>query len=229
MNKQIKIGIIISSVMLLLVLGFAGLNYYLHDRNIIKVKDPQLSQENIKIYEDRLSKINESLKEEGLSTDAKYDRYLYKGFQLQALGRLYEAYEQYEKARELKPDMANAYLSISLVLLEMNDNKGAAESIKKAIELRPDSADYWKRYILIEKEKFNASNDKLNDLYVQALNKTGENIDMITVYAQFLEEIGNLQPAKEYWQKAIEANPDRKALYQTEIKRVEEKMKQLEQ
>lgn len=226
MNTKVKLGLVAAAIIVLLVAIFFGMNFSTQQDNFIKEKDPQLTQEERKIYEDRLAEANEALKNQNLDNDERYNWVMFKGFQLHGLGKLEDALKQFIEASKLKPEDSTAQVSLYTVYLDMQDNESARESIKKAIELKPTDPDIWKKYILLEKERFNASNELLTNLYSEALSKTNNHVDIITAYATFLEEIGNLQAAKEYWQKAVEANPGRRSLYEEEIKRLEAKMQQ---
>lgn len=78
--------------------------------------------------------------------------------------------------------------------------------------------------MLLKKDKEHASNDEINGLYIEALQKTQtlltSYVDIHTAYASWLESVGNLQASKEYWQKAINLNPDNKKQYQAEVDRL---------
>jgi tetratricopeptide (TPR) repeat protein len=60
----------------------------------------------------------------------------------------------------------------------------------------------------------------MDDLYTQALKSTGDNIDIVTVYAQFLWKIWKKEEAIKYWNKAIESYPEGKELYQAQIEQL---------
>ncbi len=220
MNK-VKLGIIIAVGILVLVGLFSY--FYQEDKNIILEKEPNLTADERQIYEDRLAEAEAKLKQ-AETNEEKYNLYLLIGFQKYGLGRFAEAKAAYRNAEKYneKKDYS-VYTALYQVQLDMQDNEGARDSIKKAIEYGSGVADNWLKYIILEKERFNASNETLNGIYIEALGATAgqSDFDVMANYAQFLESTGNLQGAKEYWQKAAEANPGNKAVYDAEIKRLD--------
>jgi tetratricopeptide (TPR) repeat protein len=75
----------------------------------------------------------------------------------------------------------------------------------------------------LEQKFNNADFNTINDLYVQALDKTGMYHDILVAYALYLEENGKYDLAINYWEKAIEKNPSKKSEYQENIRKLEEK------
>jgi tetratricopeptide (TPR) repeat protein len=222
-NTKVKLAIAFAVI---IVLGFAG--YALYNRqkaDIITEKDPNLSSEDRKTYEDKLSEQDRLLAEAKDDND-KFDALMQQGFYLYGLGKYQESKDKFFGAVDVKPQEYTAFTALYEVQMAMNDNKGAQESISKAISLKKDSADLWKRYIVLEKDRFGADKDKLNGLYIEALRETRENIDIITSYAAFLESVDNLQASKEYWQKAVVSYPANKAVYEAEITRLDTLIKQ---
>jgi tetratricopeptide (TPR) repeat protein len=222
MNTQTKV---ILSGVLVLVLFFAGLtwlNHYNYQSSLIREKDPGLTQDQRKIYEDRIALADAELAKSDLTQDQRFNALMSKGFQLYGLGKLEQSIEWYVKAAEVRPEDPNAYVAMYTSQLDMQDNRAAQKSIKQALELQPLNADAWKKYIVLERERFRAGNETLDGLYQEALSKTGHNIDIHTSYAVFLEGIGNLQGAKEQWQKSVEVYPANKAAYENEIRRLDQ-------
>ncbi|HEX5430084.1 MAG TPA: tetratricopeptide repeat protein, partial [Patescibacteria group bacterium] len=219
MPKNVKLGIIICIV---LVLGLGGVAIYQNahkDDNLVKTVDRNLSQADRDTYTGRISAAQDSL-DKSSNTDDKFNSYMTLAVNNYGLGQLEEAKKDYNEAVKLKPDTPTGYTGLFAVDQEMKDNAGAEAAIQKAISLQPANAGTWRQYIEFEKDVMHKSNAEINDLYVQALGKTSNSVDVMTVYAEFLGSDGNLESAKEYWQKAIAANPAGKDLYQKEIDRL---------
>lgn len=215
---------------IIIVLAIAGIAHYNKIKNnneksqsaFITEKDPKLTEEERKIVEDNLADIEKKLEEAKDATDKeKYDFTMQLGFQKNVLGKLAEARDAFLAAVEIQPENYTAPLALFHAYLAMGDNDSALASIKKAIELRSENAELWRQYIMLEKERFGATNEKIQEIYSEALIKTNSSVDIITVYAQFLEEKGDLQGAIEQWKKAIAAYPQSEALYQGEVARLE--------
>jgi tetratricopeptide (TPR) repeat protein len=220
MDFNLKKGIIASIILVLLVISFPYFNRVWSERNFIKEKTVNLSDEQRKIYEDRLTESEQKLKSD-LSDDEKYEWFLVQSYQYHGLGKLQDAKNSVLKAIKIHADKYNAYSFYYQIQMDMEDINGARDSIKKAIELDSSQSDLWKKYIQLEKDKFGADTNRLSDLYKEALDKTGENIDMVTAYAQFLESIGNLQGAIDQWEKAkTNYFEDPPPVYQGEIDRL---------
>ena len=223
MKKQQILAII---ACLLIVGGFVGYNQwnkYKKQTSFIQEIDRNLSPEDRKVYEDRLVEAEKYIAE-AQDNQAKSDALIYKAVQLSGLGQLALARDVFLEAVDINPENYNIYVHLYQVYFEMGDYKHAVSSIKKSLELKPNNPDAWKKYILLEKEKSKLSNGEINDLYFQALQKTLGHVDIHTSYAVFLEEIGNLEWAKDHWQKAIAAYPTNRVIYEAEIARLDQKM-----
>ncbi|MBU3924443.1 hypothetical protein KJ854_00730 [Patescibacteria group bacterium] len=215
---------------IVVVVAIAGIAYYNKTENnnekpqleFITEKDAKLTADERKIAEDRLADIRKKLEEIKDATDQeKYSLTMQLGFQKNVLGKIAEARDAFLAAEKMQPENYTAPLALFHAYLAMGDNDSALASIKKAIDLRSENAELWRQYIMLEKERFSATNEKLQEIYSEALAKTNSSVDIITVYAQFLEEKGDLNKAIEQWQKAIAAYPREEALYQGEITRLE--------
>ena len=204
------------------IVGYAQWKEKKRQASFIKQVDRKLTAEDQKIYEDKLAAAETGFND-AKNDDEKFDWTMEKATVLSGLGRLAQARLVFESAIAIKPQNYVGYFALFQVLQEMNDNQSALSSIKKVMEIKPENPANWRSYITFEKERLHASNPELNSLYIEALAKTHSNIDIITVYAQFLESIGNLQESKEYWQKAIIAFPPNTSLYQVEIDRLNKK------
>ena len=222
-NKQLIFGVIIA---ILLLGGFIGYNRWSESRkqaSFIQEVDRKLSDEDRKIYEDRLVEAEKFIAE-AQDNQAKSDALVYKAVQLSGLGKLALARDVFLEAAKVNPENFNIYVHLYQVYFEMGDYKQAESGIQKSLELKSDNPDAWTRYILLEVEKFNRPEREIRDLYAQAGEAVLEKSDIYTSYARYLEKIGDLQGAKEYWQKAIESNPTGRNIYEAEIKRIDEKL-----
>ena len=216
--------IIISLIILMLAVGAVVVYQATRKKpqapNFIMEKDWHLSAGDQKIYEDRITAI--MLKLSTATEDAiKFDLYSQLGFAEYGLGNLEASKGYFEQAIRISSDQYGVHLGLFQTLVEMQDNQGAEDSIKQAISIKPQDPDFWRKYIQLEIDRFHAADDQINVLFEEALNKTQSHIDVVTFYATWLEKVGNLHRAKELWQAAIEINPDKKAIYQQEIKRLE--------
>ncbi len=224
MPNKVKIGIIICLLLLVAVGIFSWFAKNKEESKFIREKDPQLTTENRKIFEDRLASSEQKLNNAQNDED-KFSWNMQIGYNLQALGKLSEAKRYFKDAIELKPENIVGYTALFQVQVDMTDYESARTSIKKAISLNPVNTDIWRKYILLEKEKFSASNDILNSFYLEALSKTNNSTDITTVYAEHLEASGNLQGALDQWKIATQQYPTNK-IYQAEVARLKKALGQ---
>ncbi len=229
MNNTTKISII---VCILLVLGVAGYVVYSDkhkDDAFVKEVQRNITPEDRKVYEDRITDTKTKL-ESTTDAPARYDFYLYLGYTEYALGHLQSSKEYFEEALKINKEQYDVYNGLFQTQVDMKDNEGAESSIKKAISIRKGNAELWRKYIQF-KMNIGANNDEINGLFVSAENDTrmngdkSNNTDIYTFYAPWLEKIGSYQAAIDYYNKAIDANPDRKPLYQAEIDRIKKLIK----
>lgn len=229
MEKKLQIGIILCVVIVLIV---AGAGWFLSrqeqqqtDRQFTNEVNRNLTLDQEHIYKDRLAQAEKWLNENpGGEVQDRYNSQVVVGHNLYGLGRLKQAREAYLKAVEMNPESPGAYTALYNVEIEMGDNDSALAHIQKAIEIGPKFPDPWIKLIEIKRDRFGASNEELNGIYVEAVVKTGENINILTNYAQFAEKTGNLQVAYEYWKKAGESNKENSKMYFAEAERVKAMM-----
>lgn len=225
MDKKIRIGLMACVV---IVLGVAVASFFMRHQEaqqaqskFITEKVQHLTLDDQHIYKDRIAQADKWLQD---NPDAKpEDRYnttMTKGHNLYGLGKLSQAKDTYLRASEIMPENYSAYVALCAVEVDMLDNDSALTHIRKAIELSPKNPDVWIRFIELKRDRFGASNEELNGLYVDAVVKTDNNINLLTSYAQFAEKAGNLQTAYEYWQKAAETNKENSKTYLAEAARV---------
>lgn len=226
MNKKI---ILVLIIIILVIYGAVFLNKKDDKPNdasvnltFITVKDSNLTEEEKRIIEDKVADIQKKIAEiEDGNDKERYNLIMQLGFQKNVLGKLAEARDAFLKAAKIQPEDYTAPIALFHIYADMGDNQSARESIEKAIQLQPEKADSWRQYIQFEKERFGATNEKLEEIFLEAMAKTNSSVDIITVYAQFLEEKGDLRGAIEQWKKAIAAFSQNKDLYQQEISRLE--------
>lgn len=188
---------------------------------IIKVKEVNLSSSELQLFTDRLAQANKMRQElpQDASPLAKRDVLVYRAAQLYGLGRLDEARQDYILAVQAAPEDYNVKLGLFEVYNEMSDYKMAEAAIVEAIRLAPLRPEHWRRYLAFKQDKLRASPAELDSLYKQALQKTYSHVDIIALYARFLESIGNLAGASDQWREALKQSPDNK-LYQQELERL---------
>lgn len=136
------------------------------------------------------------------------------------LGDLASAKEFYLKAVKITRHDPAVWASLFSVYRNMYDYKAARSAVQKSLEINGADWNLWRGYIEIEQFHLGADNNQLDSLYRQALLATNNSINIITVYAKFLEERGDLEGALKHWKMALEKDPQNE-LFQKEITRLE--------
>jgi len=186
---------------------------------VIQDVEPSMTPEAKAFYEKRLADAEKAVSE--LKPDAqnvdKFNAYRTLADAQFSLGKYNASKASFITALNLLPRDWDTWYVYSTDLAAMKDYDTSLEAVKKAIEINPNNPDFWTWQINLEKDRFNASQDRLNSLYLDALKNTKEDLSVVVAYARFLEEKGDKENAIRYWQKAIEINQAKSKDYQKEI------------
>jgi tetratricopeptide (TPR) repeat protein len=199
------------------------------EQHFIDYQDPKLEQAQLQPFLDRIKEADKKLAE--LPKDKKnsadhYQILLTLGSEYYPIGEYKKALDNYEAAVKMFPNEPVPYYAMATIDDARHDYQGSLAHINRAIELAPTNPDYWKFKISLLRDRLRESPDVLNALYLQALNSTKEHTDIITEYARFLSDVkGDLAGAVQYWKKAIEKNSEDKAIYESEIKDIQNRLK----
>ncbi len=225
MVRNVKIGIILS---ILLLAAVAGAGWYAQKKandKILKVVERNITPDDRKVFEGRISDLQAKLQASNDNAE-KYNLYLQLGQNKYILGLLQESKDYLNEAIKINSDQYDVYLALFLTEFDMRDFEGAEKSIKKAISIRKGIADLWRRHISLKIDT-NASKGEVIAIFDQAIKDIQQNgdalntTDIYTFYATWLEKSGNLAGSIDYWKKAIDVNPANKKVYEAEIKRIE--------
>jgi len=172
------------------------------------------------LISDRRGQI-EASKTQNVPLQEVYGLYIDLGLNLYALGDLKGAKEAYLQALDIAPNSPGVWVALYPVYRDMYDYDSARAAVKKSVSLNPRDWNMWRNYLELEQYQFHATTEQLDKLYQDALTATQTDINIVTVYAKFLEEQkGDLRSALNYWKIAAEQQPNNQA-YKDEIKRLE--------
>lgn len=229
MNKKyIVIIVSVIAVALAVLASFALMPRAEAPRDLVTSKDLGLTDKEKQVFLDEIAKAQEKLNNLGSSAsrEDKYKLNLHIGAQYYGLGEYQKARDSYKVATQAMPDNATPWAELFLAENSMRDYENARTHLQKAIDLNPGAPQYWRWYIDLEREQFAATNLQLETIFIEALQKTGESVDMIALYAVFLEkQKSNLAEAVVQWKKAIDKNPAQKSEYEAEILRLQNLLK----
>lgn len=178
-------------------------------------------EKNITVTEGKL----EASKKQNVPDQEVFNLYMQLGSYEYSRGNLIGARDAYLKAGELNPKGAGVWAGLFPVYRDMGDLDGAEGALKKTLSLNSKDWNIWRAYIDFEQYQRQASIDQLNKIYQDALEGTHTDINIVTVYAQFLEEQKHdLQSALNLWKIALLQQPNNQ-LFKDEIKRLEDLIK----
>lgn len=118
-------------------------------------------------------------------------------------------------ALEVSHNLLQVYASL---LVKMGNREAALPYIDIALRLMPLETNLWRTKIDIQRAIVGpAQLATIEDTYKNALQATKSDINMITLYAAYLAELGRHEEAITYWQIAQKTYPANFAVYQAEI------------
>jgi tetratricopeptide (TPR) repeat protein len=217
MQKKVSFSLAFS---IIVVLAFAWYSYSVtkYEASLVKEVSRNLSSEDRASYEKILVEADKSLTTK--QSKARVDVLMKKAQALQSLGKLAEARDAVKEALKIEKDNESLYYVLFGIQREMKDTYGAKKSIQTSLDLNGKSSNRWEKYLDFAQNDLKWNQKKINGIYEEALKINPKSLDLISMYAKFLEEKGDLEKAKEYWQKLIELDPEKKADYQKEVDRL---------
>jgi tetratricopeptide (TPR) repeat protein len=191
-------------------------NEKLQDRSV--TLDPATQ----KMVTERLANIEKTIAAFDEKTDKndKINNYFAQSADLQMFGRYKEAKIALEKALALKNN-AHIIHAYGVLLYQMGAGLDALSYIDLAIAQAPDVPNFWQTKIQLSRELYKGNLRVIEWVYTDGIRKTNEDIDLLTLYASYLAEMGRKQESIQYWQKAIEKNPSARDMYEMEIKNLQ--------
>ena len=122
------------------------------------------------------------------------------------LGQLEAAIEYYQKVLELKPDYAEIYSNLGVLLKQKGNLSAAVDSLKKALKIKPDLVEAHYNLGTILKKQSNLS--AAIEAFQQALKIKPDSVDVYCSLGVTLKEQGNLSAAIDAFQQALKIKPD---------------------
>ncbi len=229
MNQKL---IVLLSAVIVIAAAIGGWFIYQNgtpNQEFADYRNPQLEQAQLQPFLARIKEAEKKLEElpkDKKNTPEHFQLLMALGSEYYPIGEYKKALDFYTEASEMFPNEPVPYFARAVIAEARGDYQGSLQYINGGIEHESTNPDYWKFKIGLIQDKIKESPDSVNALYLQALNSTKEHPDIITTYARFLSEIkGDLVGSVQYWKKAIEKNPEDKAIYEAEIKQIQDRLK----
>lgn len=225
-NKVLLFAVVLVCVLAAAVVyGYVRMNGTPSNEQRITYKDPQLTEEQKKVFLDKIAKSEAELTE--FSSESKkedvYQRYLAIASNYVPLGEFAKAQAWYLKAGKLLPQYPLPWYAVAVVESDMREYSSAEMHIDKAIALDPANPEYW-RFKIDLKKSLGADAETMEALFAEAQKSTSDHVDILTVHAKYLGDQDNIVPAVKLWRAAIEKNPEARASYEAEIKKLQQKV-----
>lgn len=232
MNKKHYI-IIAAVIVLALVSGGGYLIWKSQQNKYLNFVDPKLTNDELTTINGKISDLETSVKTKEKSLvesnqDAKADLFklemeLVSQYRLR--GRLLDAKKMALKAHKLLPDNISPWSELVVIDIARLDYNAAEQDILTMVSINPANPQAWRWYFDLAADHLGYTPDQLKTLYKQALDKSSNNVDILALYAGYLEKTNDLLGAVNAWKQAIEKNPAGQAQYQAEITRIQDKLK----
>lgn len=188
---------------------------------IVKERLVNLSGDERKLLESQLAGYTEQIK--GLSGDSFVDQRDALSLKIAGveykLGKYQDAVDTLSKVSEAKQKEPRIWALYTNIYKDMGDKVKALDSAHRALEMDKENPSFWMAVLDLSTD---IPNDEQKKNYENAINRTDNNVDIITSYAKFLEKIGDKPGAILMWQKAGQLDDKDKATYDAEVKRLQQ-------
>jgi tetratricopeptide (TPR) repeat protein len=158
---------------------------------------------------------------ESLAADAeistKYTTYIRLADLQNRLGLYQEAIASVDKIAAERQGNSRVWLTYATSYKGLNQIDKAKAAINRTLEIDDEVPEHWRLYFEIYTD---LSNEELNAKYMEALQKTKNDLQLVISYARFLEKIGDKDKAVIYWETARNADPANASTYEAEITRL---------
>lgn len=172
----------------------------------------RILEEQLRYYQNKAGELSDDA-----SVSDKYTTYIKLAEIQNQLGLFTEAIATLDKIPGERTDNTRLLIQYSIAYMGLNDKAKARDYAQKAVAIDDEIPEYWQTYIEASQE---LPVSELEPLYLEALKKTVNNLEIVKSYARFLEKIGNTEKAIGYWETARNINPDGAGEYDAEIARL---------
>ncbi|OGY59094.1 MAG: hypothetical protein A3B23_01555 [Candidatus Colwellbacteria bacterium RIFCSPLOWO2_01_FULL_48_10] len=158
------------------------------------------------------------------SPETTYAEYLQQGIDYESSGDLDKALASYEQAAKTSPKEYVPYSNIGSIYRNQKDFVKAEESFKKALAIDPQAVSVYRKLYDLYRYDFRKHPDFMMPFFADILKTTNNNFDVVKLYAFYLEDINDPEPALALWRAFLEVEPDNQ-VYIDKVKLLEAKTK----
>ncbi|MCM2338837.1 MAG: hypothetical protein NDI62_00045 [Burkholderiales bacterium] len=226
-KKYIKVGIIVSVIIILLGLGL----YFKTDiQKLFSTQEPIIEDEVLlENEENENTEVSPEIKagveetKESVDLKAKFNEALKNAREAFVKKEYQKSLDYYNESLKYK-NSDISYAGMFSVYSVKGETAKAVEMLDKAIKLNPSYTEYWNWKLIILEEKTSASFADLKKIYEDGLTKVDykTKVNLVTFFANIAERFNQKEEAISLWTYAQELYPQNKTLYQGEIDRLKQ-------
>jgi len=149
-----------------------------------------------KTFVAEILKARQELKDSNPKND--FSAYLRLGVNFNNLGEKQKALEFYNKALRTDSKSILALNNIAEIYSDSGDYKKAEEYFLKLVEYYSDKTDFYRKLGYLYQYRLNKTPVEIETFFKQGLEKTGNNVDLITWLISYFQEIGDNEKFVEY-------------------------------
>ena len=158
--------------------------------------------------------------------ETSYEEYLQQGIQYESAGELDKAIDVYQKAAQENPESYVPYSNIGSIYERNKDFVKAEEAFKQALSIDPQSISVYRKLYELYRYDLKKHTDKMTLFFSDALEKTNNDINLMKLYAFYLEDVNDFESAVSIWKAFLQTEPGNE-VYATKVKSLEEKIAKL--
>ena len=158
-----------------------------------------------------------------LPEKTSYEEYLQQGIQYESAGELDKAIDAYQKAAKANPESYVPYSNIGSIYRQNKEFYKAEGAFRTALSIAPQSVSVYRKLYELYRYDFKKHPDQMALFFSDALKQTNNDVDLMKLYAFYLEDINDLFPALAIWKAFLQAEPNNE-LYTTKVKSLEERI-----
>jgi len=165
-------------------------------------------------------------KSKATSPALTYDEYLQEGINFETKGDLKSAIASYEKASEVAPTDYVPYSNIGSAYYAEGEYGKAETAFLKALELGKNNVSVYTKLYEVYFKGLKRNLGEMNAFFIDAMTNTNNDINIVRLYASYLEEINELKLALPIWEGLLKVEPDN-AAYKAKIEALKKKINQI--
>jgi len=152
-----------------------------------------------------------------------YEEYLQQGIEYESANEIDKAIEAYKKAAQANPGSYVPYSNIGSIYERNKEFAKAEEAFKTALSIDPQSISAYRKLYELYRYDLEKSSQEIVLFFSDALEKTNNNVDLMKLYAFYLEDVNDLESVLAIWKAFLQTEPENE-IYANKVKLLEAKI-----